>query len=158
MSGVVSHRPAVLADAAVIAPLLRAEERAEIQAERLDIVAALERAIRMSDYAVFSCIDGEPAAIWGVAHVSLLAGHAVPWALTTPVIERKPKAFYRECKKIIKAMRALYGTLDNYVDGRHRKALRWAERLGFKVGVAVPVGKDRTPFYKISMGGAACVS
>jgi len=158
MSGVVSHRPAVLADAQWFAPLLREEERQEILAERVDIVAALERAIRMSDYAVISYIDGEPAGIWGVAHISLLSGETVPWALTTPVIEKKPKAFYRECKRIIKTMQALYGSLDNYVDGRHRKALRWAERLGFKVGVAVPVGKDRIPFHKISMGGSACVS
>jgi hypothetical protein len=151
---VVRHRPAVLADAALLAPLLRAAEQAEVRATHRDVEHAILVSIQASAIAVVTYIDDEPAGIWGVSDLSLLGDLAMPWALATDVADKKPKAFYRECKKIIAGLRQHRRNLINYVDGRHEKALRWAERIGFEVGDPVFFGNDRRPFYKISMGGA----
>ena len=150
----VSHRPAVPADAALLAPLLRVTEQDEVRATHRDVEHAILTSIQASALAVVTYIDGEPAGIWGVSELSLLGDLVMPWALATDVADRKPKAFYRECKKIVKGLRQNHRNLINYVDGRHEKALRWAERIGFTVGDPVFFGNERRPFYKISMGGA----
>jgi hypothetical protein len=101
-------------------------------------------------------INGEVAAMFGVAHHPVgteLAPVSVGWLLTTPVVDKHPIAFYKECKKRLADMFDRYGVIFNYVDTRHTRALEWAKRLGFIVHEPVKFGKHGEPFRMIVYGG-----
>lgn len=90
--------------------------------------------------------DGQPAALYGVAKAE---GYCVPWLLTTRLCDVKRRMFLRACKQEFKRMAARWPLLVNFVHVRHRSALPFAKRLGFKIGTPEPWGVLGDDFIRI---------
>lgn len=153
MSAVISFERARLADAEEMAPLMRAEEVAEVYAAFGDSPReALEVSIRISD-ARTARLDGKIVGIFGVMPINLLDGVVSPWLLTTGEVDKHPRPFLRACREVITEYRARYALMENMVDARYAKSLRWAKWLGFEVGAPEPYGFEGRDFCKITMKG-----
>lgn len=135
----VTFEPATDEHVAALAPLLRAEDQAEVLAEGYGGAAhALLESIAASDLARAVLFDGEVAAIFGVAPTKE-PGTGFVWMLTGRAVARHPKAFLRACRPTLAALLEGYSRLVNVVDARYAAALRWARWLGFSVGQAAPL-------------------
>lgn len=82
---------------------------------------------------------------------SILSGVGIPWLVSSSHLETHQKIFLRRCKSALKAMLAVYPSLENYVDARNHVAkalLRW---LGFRLETAEPIGLMKLPFHHFTM-------
>lgn len=93
-----------------------------------------------------------PGAIWGVALESVIGGVAVPWLATTRLVDQHPIEFARGSRKVLADIRTRYPVLENYVDARYTKCVRWLRWLGFEIHPAEPYGQAGLPFHKFRMG------
>lgn len=90
------------------------------------------------------------AAMWGLAAFPELGENvAVPWLLTTDVVDRYPMTFLRCCKSELDVLLDWYPVLVQAIDARHQVAVRWAKWLGFEVKPAAPHGVEGRPFHPI---------
>jgi hypothetical protein len=154
MSATIEIKKATFRDADELAPIMRKEDMAEVAAaDGFTAQDALETALGMSKEAWTARVHGEVMAIFGVADMNVLTGYAVPWALTSPVVDRYPKEFYYHSKRVVRIWRSRYAFLFNMIDARYEKALRWAKKIGFEVGEPQPFGKAGLPFCLITMRG-----
>jgi hypothetical protein len=152
VSGLVTIVPATPDLARQLAPLMRAADQAEVRASGgYEPIDALLEALVWSAEAYAGFIDGELAALFGVVPGTFLTGEAVPWLLTSDVIQRKPRAFLRASREVIADWMGKYPVLVQQVDARYEQALRWAARVGFQVEAPAPFGVDGAPFCRISM-------
>lgn len=127
--------PARAAHAEALAPRMRHAEVLEVRASGgFEPLQALLEALQHSERAFAGLIDGEVACMWGVEHLrySAVSGRVgAVWLLTSPIIERYPKVFWRGCRRELAALFESYDLLVNAIDARHVQAVRWARRLGF---------------------------
>jgi hypothetical protein len=95
--------------------------------------------------------DGEVLALFGVQPLHLLSPErvGVVWALTGTGVGRYPVSFYRVSLAVADALSDAWPTLQNYVDARYRRAVRWLLALGFTVLPAVPFGREGRPFHPV---------
>lgn len=126
-------RPATLDDARYVGDRLRAEDEAEALLFCETGTQAVVESVRASLLAECIVIDGEPAAVVGISISDLVAGTGCPWLLTAAAVERHPIAFGRETKRLIKRGLALAPRLENVVDARYTRAIKWIRWLGFTV-------------------------
>lgn len=126
--------PTELAHVLLVAERMREADRLEVLAsDGLSPKDAILASWRVSDFTRTLLLNGEPAAVFGAR---LLAdGTAQPWALTSDVVDRNRKAFWRASKHVTSALLDRYHTLVQCVDARHARALRWVARLGFEVSL-----------------------
>jgi hypothetical protein len=75
----------------------------------------------------------------------------VGWLLTSRSIEFHKKAFRRVVAAMLPQILGRWGTVTNAIDSRHVKAIRWAQRLGFKLQGAEPMGHENVPFHKFTV-------
>jgi hypothetical protein len=149
MKGFVVGR-ATVADVTGLAPHLRAADVAEIQAASgLDSAEGLVRSFNLSTH-VWAVRDatGRPIALWGVGPLSLVEGRGCPWLLAADAFEALGPDIVRLSRPLLAAMRDLYPRLENHVDARHRKAVRWLSWLGFTIEPAMPWGVEGRPFHR----------
>ena len=129
--------PARPAHAEALAPRMREPEVLEVQASGgYDPLTALLETARRSERAFAAIIDGEVACMWGVEHVrysSLYGRIGAVWLLTSPLIEKHRKLFWKGGRLELLALFDVYDTLVNALDARHTQAVRWARRLGFRL-------------------------
>lgn len=112
----------------------------------------LARAVLLSDQCwTWAAPDREPIAIFGVAPTSLLEGVGAPWLLGTDRVLDYPGVLVREGRSYVARMLARYPHLENFVDARNERSVRWLERLGFKVYPAAPMGVAGLPFHRFEM-------
>lgn len=143
-----------MAHARELADHMRAEDRAEVEAMGHTPHEAMERALQVSGRDCYAMlIDGKVAAVGGVATFNLLARAGSPWLLTTVLVEKHPKEFYRITRQAVSILRDQFDYLVNLVDTRHEKAMRWLRRLGFHVEPQ-PIKINSVMFVRITMGGA----
>jgi hypothetical protein len=114
---------------------------------------AVLHAMEESDFSVALLIDGQVAAVAGVAPFEktgfLDDDVGCAWMLTSHVVNRKPKAFLRACEAGVDAFLKRYPVLANAVDAKYARALKWAEWLGFDVRAAVHHGPEGALFHPI---------
>ena len=147
-------RHATLDDVEMIAPLLRQADKDEIEAASgLTPRTALELSLRLCDEPVIGFMDGQPASIWGVNTGCFVQNRGVPWMLGTPLLDRYPKTWLPIAAAILKDMRDRYTLLENYVDARNKKSIRWLKRLGFQFEKAQPYGVHGLHFHKFWIEG-----
>jgi hypothetical protein len=137
-----------------LAPCLRAADIDELRATcGLAPEAALARSLALSTHAWFAAdATGAPLALWGVGPVSLIDGKGCPWLLASDAFDAlPPRLVAGMSRKLLVDIVALYPRLENRVDARHEKALRWLAWLGFELAPAAPWGVEGRPFHRFSI-------
>ena len=140
-------------DALTFASRLRAADLEEISAaaghspER-----ALTRSLAFSTHAWSAYdLDGRPLAIWGVGPLALTAGKGCPWLLATDAFDALPRRLVaRMSRRLLADVLALYPRLQNHVDARHARAVRWLRWLGFTLEPPVVWGVEQRLFHRFS--------
>jgi hypothetical protein len=142
--------PATMAHAEAIA--LRPGDRREIEAlglsPREGVALSLARSLWTDAY----IIDGEVAALAGVALQPLVGGVAMPWLLTGSPVDRHRKAFLQLARARTQAMLAEHGRLVAQVHAEYREAVRWLAWLGFAIAPPRPLGPRGAPFHQAVLG------
>lgn len=130
-----------------ISKMVRPHDRDELMAAFGQIPdEAMADGLRYSD-ALTGYIDDQPVCMWGVAPVCLLTGLGAPWMVGTSLLDRFALPFMRECRPQVLELFSNYARLENYVDVRNVRAIRWLKALGFTVDdEAQPYGIYRLPF------------
>lgn len=145
----VAHR----ADIEALAPNLRPDDVAEIRAASGHTPeAGLRRSFAFSTH-VWAARRGEAdvVAVWGVGPLSLSAGRGCPWLLASSAFDRFGRQIVGLSRPLLGHMLAAYPHLENHVDARNRRAVRWLSWLGFVVEPAVPWGVEGRPFHRFWM-------
>jgi hypothetical protein len=128
----VDIRPAAAGDAALLAPLLRAQDAAEIDAgapgrSHVEVIA---RSLRHSVRAWTFAVEGELAFVCGVVPLSLLPSVGCPWLLGTNVMKRRSLALMPYAAEYIAKMREGFDVLENCVHVENTVSTRWLQRMG----------------------------
>jgi hypothetical protein len=139
-------------DVADLIANLRPSDLAECQAYgRSDIAAGIEASVRRSMLCWTGYVDGELAAILGVAPVNVLTGMGSPWMLGTPVLDAHQRVLVRKTPEYIAKMLKAFPHLVNFVHARNTTSVRWLRRLGFTLHAAQPFGPLGEPFHPFEM-------
>lgn len=150
MSIALQIRPATRADIEELGDTMREADVVEIHAASgMTAIGALIRGLTDSSECWAALVDDRVMCIWGVVagQRSVLGnGIGVGWLLTSPLVERYPRAFWKGCRAVLPEVLERWGMLVNWIDCRHDKALRWAERLGFRLGDPQAFGVLGLPF------------
>jgi hypothetical protein len=152
--------PATTAHAHELAPRMRPAEVDEVRASgRHSPLGALLAGLEVSSLRFAALFDGEVACMWGVVPMrrsSLVGRIGAVWLLTSDLVERHPKAFWRGCKAELPRLFGPggYDLLVNAIDCRHERAVRWARRLGFPLEAPQAFGAEDLPFhwFRLSRG------
>lgn len=145
-------RPTEPGDAAELIANLRASDLAECLAYgRDDVGAGIEASVRRSVLCWTGLVDGQVAAIIGVAPVNILTGMGSPWMLGTPLLDRHHRVLVRRTPEYISRMLKAFPHLVNFVHAKNTTSVRWLRRLGFTLHEAVPYGPLGEPFYPFEM-------
>jgi hypothetical protein len=134
---------------------LREGDRREIAALGVTKLAGLGLSLQRSLWADAYLIDGEVAAISGLALGSLLGSEATLWLLTGTPVNRHKKDFLRLTRQRLAEVRRHWPVLVNYVHADYREALRWLRWLGFTIEPPRPFGRLGGPFCRVSIGERA---
>ncbi len=139
------------ADIAIIAANMRHADKLEAEAmAACGPEEALLRSIQLSHEAVVARVGGEPVCIYGLGVGSMLGGMARPWLMGTDVIDFHCMTFLRANRAVVREWATRYD-LENYVDARHTKAIRWLRWLGFKLDAPEAFGPFGMPFHRFEM-------
>lgn len=145
-------RPTEPGDAAQLVAHLRASDLAECQAYgRGDIAAGIETSVARSLLCWSGFVDGELAAILGVAPINMLTGIGSPWMLGTPVLDRHQRVLVRKTPEYIAKMLKAFPHLVNFVHAKNTTSVRWLRRLGFSLSEPAPFGALGEPFHRFEM-------
>jgi hypothetical protein len=151
----ITMTPATEEDARELAPLLRAEDRAEIAAlSGKDPAALLVESVAASWETTTYRADGALICIGGVAPLSLIGQTGVPWLMGTDLVPVHRKAFMRHSREAMPRWLARFPVLRNVVDARYAEAIRWLRWLGFHFGEPVNIGVAGLPFLPFSKEAA----
>lgn len=144
-------------DADSLGVRLRAVDVEEIRAASgLAPLEALRRSYDLSTHVWAVRARGEeaaapPIALWGIGPLSLVEGRGCPWLLASDAFETLGLDVARLSRPLVAEMRNLYPRLENRVDARHLKAVRWLSWLGFAIDPARAWGVEGRPFHRFWM-------
>jgi hypothetical protein len=145
-------RPTEPGDVAILIDNLRPSDLAECKAYgRPDIAAGIESSARRSVLCWSGFVDGELAAIIGVAPINMVCGVGSPWMLGTPVLDRHHRILVRRTPEYIAKMLTAFPHLVNFVHAQNTTSVRWLRRLGFTLHEAMPYGALGEPFHPFEM-------
>lgn len=113
---------------------------------------AIMRGLASSTRAWTARADGKILSILGVEPASALTGLGRPWMVGTHALETYAVAAIRESRPALMVMHQLFPRLENWVDARNLKAIRWLRWLGFRVYPARPWGLEQMPFHRFERG------
>lgn len=133
-----------------VANKARPEDKAELWAATMSTpIVTLRRGLEHSDTAYAGLLDGMAVCVWGVAPVCLLTGLGAPWMVGTSDLDIHATKFLRRCRAPLLELFSGYDRLENYVDARNTKAIRWLKFMGFTINNdPQPYGMFSLPFYK----------
>lgn len=102
----------------------------------------MERGLEVSTRAYTGLLDGEPACMFGLTPVSILAGWGAPWMVGSTKLEKlsAQKAMLRASAAGMDYMKRQCSLLFNVVDDRNTSAQRWLLWLGFTLLEPEPMG------------------
>lgn len=148
-------RPARPEDADTLLRGLRQCDRREAEATvgAANVEAAMHASLESSLVAWAAEVDGELAAVFGVAALSVLNGIGVPWMMGTDLLDRMPRAVIENTRAYIPRMLVLFPHLTNFVDARNQRSIRLLRWLGFEIRPAEPFGAQGLPFHRFEMRG-----
>lgn len=141
-----------------LANTLRKEDAEEVLAYDYESTfQTLEQSVSNSVAPRAWLVDDQPALICGVA-ITRLLGTAIPWALSSNLVEQHPYIMLKGSKYIVGEWRKEYPFMKNYVDARYTKSINWLKWLGFDIQEAIPFGPKLLPFHPIEMRSDDCSS
>lgn len=144
--------PAQPADVDALAAALRPADAAEIAAYGLaDAHEALHASLQTSALAWAARVDGELAAVIGLAPLSMMSSTGAPWMMGTPVLEKHHRILVRLTPQYIRRMREITPHLANVVHAENATSVRWLQRLGFTLGPVFPLKPTGAPFRQFEM-------
>lgn len=144
----VSERHPTRADVRRLVDNMRPADRAEVVAmSGWDVYSTVRRALNLSTHYLAIDVDGELAALVGVAPVALIDSVGAPWMLGTPVADRHPRALVVLGRRYIAEMHETYRTLQGYVHAQHLQSVRWLSMLGFTISPPCPMGVSGQAFH-----------
>lgn len=148
MANRVKIKPSTASDVDYLAIHMRKSDKREIDAiSGSRPRKALERAMELGEaYTAF--YDGVPALMFGVTDGDNLTGSGCPWMLVTNEMDIPPREVLVISKRIVANMQHMYYHLENYVDVRNRKAIKWLKWLGFQFEPALPIGRRGELFHR----------
>lgn len=133
-----------------LARIMREDDKVEIMASGgLQPEQAIRASINRSAEAWAMYAGEDLLIIFGVADGQ--NGWAVPWVLSSTHVPRYGKTFWRATRLIFADIRTRYPNMVQMVHARYAAALRWVERLGFRVESPVRFGRANTLFCRISV-------
>lgn len=148
----VTIRPVRTDDVELLIANLRESDMTECQAYGTpDIPAGIRSSVKTSVLCWSGFIDGELAAILGVAPVNVLAGVGSPWMLGTPVLDAHSRVLVRAVPPYTARMLKAFPHLVNFVHAENTTSVRWLQRIGFTLHEAQPFGRLGAPFHKFEM-------
>ena len=133
--------PATEGDARELAPLLRAEDRAEVLALGVEPVDGLLQSLGAAREAWTYRDDGRIICMAGVAPLSLIGSTGIPWLLGSPLVAAHRRAFMLETRRMVAHWLTIFLQLRNVVDARYEAAIRWLRWLGFTIGEPFPLAR-----------------
>lgn len=145
-------RKATKEDVISIAPRLRDADQDEIMYAAGDYPKyVLERALDLPGLGSWvGCWNGQPEAIFGVAHGPM--GIGIPWLVATDVIAEKPKYFVKMCRPWLDGWSMQYSQLTSFVHAKNELHIRWLKWCGFKfVALHPEYGAHKEPFWEINL-------
>lgn len=132
-----------------IAGRMRAPDAAEAwAAARMSPYDALVHSMQASRDPMTGLADRRPVCMFGIAQVTPLSDWGVPWMLATDEIEDHARVLVLGSRRYMQVARERYARLENYVDARNVKAVKWLGWLGFEVDPAAPFGIEGLPFHR----------
>ncbi len=108
---------------------------------------AVEQSMEMSPEAIAILVDGRCVVLAGIGRWSVLGMRGIPWLLTTDEAPKHTRKLIPLSREFIEDAKKRYQYLENYVDARNTKAIKWMKWLGFKVGPAKAFGPYGLPFH-----------
>lgn len=144
--------PATEADALELAPILRKEDLAEIEAlSGRDPSELLVESVRMSVDSFTVRVDGKLMCVGGCAAQSLIGRTGIPWMMGTQLVREHPRYFLPQSRAMVARWLTQFPVLRNVVDARYEESIRWLGWLGFNFGEPTPMGVSGLPFLPFEM-------
>lgn len=143
---------ATLEHARMMAPHIKAPDIAELKAtSNMTPEEGLLDCLRRSVIAWTWVKDGRPVFMFGIACNGYMDGKGLPWGLGTDEACKFPKMFIRGSRKAFKEVTGLFPHLENYVDSRHKAAIRWLKHIGFTIHDPEPIGRNGELFHRFEV-------
>lgn len=150
MAPEVTFEQATPAHAEALAPLMRAEDLAEVQAGgEASALDALLASLAGSEAAWAVLFDGEVGAMFGIGQRLPDGSAGCAWLLTGRAVSQHPMAFLRRSRGVLGELLERCGNLGNYVDARYTASVRWLRWLGAEFGQPEPRGPSGVLFYPV---------
>lgn len=144
----VELRKITMEDCEALAPRLRAADALEIKRSAGQTsLAILVKSVEASEgRAGVVLFDGQLACAYGLVKPDLMGPVAVPWLLTTDVVERHKLTFFRIAKAVVESWAEESPVLFQMVDDTYEGAKFFLRALGFRLLPPVPHGVSGSPF------------
>lgn len=143
----VELRHATDADLLAFAPKMRGADALEVwrscAKSPLDV---LRESANASGGARVVLFDGEMAAVYGISVPDVIGNIAVPWLLTSAVVERHKLTFFRIARAIVDRWAEEHPVLLQMVDDEYLGAQLFLKSLGFQLHPPMPHGPFGAPF------------
>lgn len=101
-------------------------------------------------------VDGEVAAIFGVARRSAVSSVGVPWLLSTDLVESVPVTVARQSRVYFDRIARAFPIMENYVLAENVHAVGWLNWLGFDMQEPKPYGAFGASFIRFGKGLDKC--
>jgi len=114
---------------------------------------ALERGLERSKKCYTGLYDGVPVVMFGVCENKfVMYRHGSIWLLGTDDLEKYQVSFLRYCQRFMPDLTEGFHLVENYIDSRNTKTMRWLRWLRFDIiEEPILVGEDRVPFFRFEM-------
>lgn len=136
----IERRMTLSTDAAILAPRMRAEDRAEVLAMGQEPLEALQMSVDGSAEAFTWWLGDDIVAMAGVNPHTLIGPTATAWMLGSDLIPRHRRYFLQESRLVVDRWLQTWPRLVNAVDAEYGAACRWLRHIGFTLSGPVPIG------------------
>lgn len=112
---------------------------------------ALTYSVASSNWSCTARVGGGLACIFGVAPTTILTGIGSPWLLGSTIMGDNKVKFVRMAPQFVRLMLQDFQRLENVVDARNRKAVRWLRVAGFTLLEPQRMGPEGVLFHRFYM-------
>ncbi len=145
--------PATYDHAVYIADHVRPADADELWAScMMTPLEAMKFGMERGDKSYTGFHHGVPVCMWGVSLQSFIGMVGVPWMVATSHLDNGAAIpFLRLSKAMLLELSDGYDILQNYVDCRNTRAIRWLKYMGFSMQEPQEYGLLKLPFHKFVM-------